>query len=195
MNDDNELSYEESEVARAPAAHTAMTAKMNCFEARPQFVDLWRGTLDPERRRALLAHLKECAKCDRGFRAFALTAPMLHPRGAAETAAGTAAPAGTTATPPIDPVHAPRTDAARAAEIIRRAAVYRLRPRSAPRTWSTVAGALSAVAAAMLLAYVSVAAPPQSLDDAITATEQVTTPSNTQLFGQPMPEIPNDLVG
>ncbi len=176
---------------------------MNCFEARPQFVDLWRSRLDAARRRALLAHLKECAKCDRAFRAFALTAPMLHPRdagadgraGAVDTVADAAASAARTSAAPIELLRAPRTDAARTAEIIRRAAVYRLRPRSAPRTWGSVAGALSAVAAAMLLAYVSVAGPPQSLDEALTATQQVTTPSNVQFFGQPMPEIPNDFVG
>jgi hypothetical protein len=191
---------------------------MNCFEARPQFVDLWHGTLDAERRRALLAHLKECARCDRAFRAFALTAPMLHPRGAAGAAAsaadadgsahtaapirpregapsmaGAAAAARKTAAS-VGPGRPLRTDAARAAEIIRQAAVYRLRPRSA-RNWGGAAGALSAVAAAVLLAYVSAAGPPQSLDEALTATQQVTTPSSSQFFGQPMPEIPNDLVG
>lgn len=180
---------------------------MNCFEARPQFVDLWRGTLDGERRAALLAHLKECAKCDRGFRAFALTAPMLHPRATASVGAAaedadrlqrTPAPNGLRGDPASIAAgvgRAPRSDPARAAEIIRRAAVYRPQPRSAARNWSAVAGALSAVAAAILLAYVSVAGPPQSLDDALTATQEIITPSNSQFFGQPMPEIPNDLVG
>lgn len=56
---------------------------MNCFEARQDFVSFWRSMLDGERRRALLAHLKGCSKCDRAFRAFALTAPMLHSEGGA----------------------------------------------------------------------------------------------------------------
>lgn len=157
-------------------------------------MDLWRGTLGPERRAALLAHLRECAKCDRGFRAFALTAPMLHPRGAAGAPAGEADGPQSLRTP-AGAGQAPRTDAARAAEILRRAAVYRLQPRATARTWGRIAGALSAVAAAILLAYVAVATPPQSLDDALTATQAVTTPSNRRFFGQPMPEIPNDLVG
>lgn len=56
---------------------------MNCFEARQDFVGFWQQALEGERRRELLAHLKGCSKCDRAFRAFALTAPMLHSGGAA----------------------------------------------------------------------------------------------------------------
>lgn len=178
---------------------------MNCFEARPQFVSLWRATLDAERRASLLAHLSECAKCDRAFRTFALTAPMLHPpergnSGAAaydaETAATViAAPSGHARVFNLSRAREPRTDAARSAEIMRRAAAYRPGARSSARNWGGVAGALSMVAAAVLLAYVSVAGPPQSLNDALMATQQITTPASTQFFGQPMPEIPNDLVG
>ena len=49
---------------------------MNCFQARQEFVSFWRGELDGERRRVLLAHLAQCARCDKAFRAFALTAPL-----------------------------------------------------------------------------------------------------------------------
>jgi Putative zinc-finger len=176
---------------------------MNCFEARPQFVDLWRGTLDAESRAALLAHLEECAKCDRAFRTFALTAPMLHPRSTAADSQARLTEPAETADVAIEPAHVvrlsaarqPRTDAARAAEIMRRAGVYRPTSRSSARNWGGVAGAVSMVAAAVLLAYVSVAGPPQSLSDALMATQQLTTPASTHFFGQPMPEIPNDLVG
>jgi hypothetical protein len=176
---------------------------MNCFEARPRFVDLWRGTLDAEGRAALLAHLKRCAKCDRAFRTFALTAPMLHPRGTAADSHERAAEAMVTTDAPAESAHVvrlsaarqPRTDAARAAEIMRRAGVYRPTSRTSARNWRGVAGAVSMVAAAVLLAYVSVAGPPQSLSDALMATQQLTTPASTHFFGQPMPEIPNDLVG
>jgi hypothetical protein len=51
---------------------------MNCFEARNDFVALWQKTLAHDRRGQLLAHLRECAGCDRSFRIFALTAPVLH---------------------------------------------------------------------------------------------------------------------
>jgi hypothetical protein len=51
---------------------------MNCFEARNEFVAFWRKTLDNERQTRLLAHLRICAGCDRSFRSFALTAPVLY---------------------------------------------------------------------------------------------------------------------
>lgn len=160
---------------------------MNCFEARPQFVAFWRGTLDTESRGDLIAHLKTCSKCDRAFRQFALSAPMLHPKDALADTSGSAARA-------VNIGVVPRADATRAAEILRRASVYRLEPRGQARSWRGFAAGLSAVAAAVLLAYFSVAAPPQSFDDALTAA-QSSTQSTSELFGQPMPEIPHDLVG
>jgi hypothetical protein len=51
---------------------------MNCFEARNYFVAFWQKTLDGERRAQLLIHLSQCETCDRSFRAFALTAPVLY---------------------------------------------------------------------------------------------------------------------
>lgn len=161
---------------------------MNCFKARPLFVAFWRGTLDTRRREELLAHLKGCSKCDRAFRAFALTAPMLYPKGA-ET--GVAAGGGSAA--PMDMSGRPRADASRAAEIMRRASVYRLQPRRAGGDWRGAIAAVSAVAAAVLLAYFSVAAPPQSLNDALSGTESISETAaqpGTQFFGQQIPGIP-----
>jgi anti-sigma factor RsiW len=51
---------------------------MNCFDTRKEFRAFWRRTLEPERRTAFIAHLRGCAKCDRSFRVFALSAPTLH---------------------------------------------------------------------------------------------------------------------
>jgi hypothetical protein len=51
---------------------------MNCFEARSDFVGFWQKTLAGERRTQLLTHLSRCASCDRSFRAFALSAPVLY---------------------------------------------------------------------------------------------------------------------
>jgi hypothetical protein len=51
---------------------------MNCFEARKEFGAFWRRTLTTEARAAFSAHLGGCAKCDRSFRTFALSAPVLH---------------------------------------------------------------------------------------------------------------------
>src|SRR5690349_8984757 len=51
---------------------------MNCFEARNDFVAFWQKTLVGERRAQLLLHLRGCTACDRSFRSFALTAPVLY---------------------------------------------------------------------------------------------------------------------
>lgn len=191
---------------------------MNCFEARQDFVGFWRGTLDGERRRALLAHLKGCSKCDRAFRAFALTAPLLHSGGGATAAAG-----GIDATAhaaPQDDSHtashvAPRdsqgvpinmngvrsADARRAAEILRRASVHRLAGRRPSRQWRDAAAGLSAVAAAVLLAYFSVATPAQSFDDALASPDSISATiaqPDADFLGQQMPAIPavsGDLAG
>jgi Putative zinc-finger len=191
---------------------------MNCFEARQDFVSFWRGALDGERRRELLAHLMGCAKCDRAFRTFALTAPMLHSGGAAaaEDAASSAtqqhasrdvlhsasqvprsAPAGT----PIDLSGVRSADADRAAEILRRASVYRLGERRPRRAWRDAAAGLSAVAAAVLLAYFSIAAPSQSFDDILANSDSISETAaqpDTDFLGQQMPAVPtvsNDLAG
>jgi hypothetical protein len=190
---------------------------MNCFEARQDFVSFWRGALDGERRRELLAHLMGCAKCDRALRTFALTAPMLHSGGAAaEEAASSAtqqhasrdvlhiapqvprsAPAGT----PIDLSGVRSADADRAVEILRRASVYRLVERRPRRAWRDAAAGLSAVAAAVLLAYFSIAAPSQSFDDILANSDSISetaTQPDTDFLGQQMPATPtvsNDFAG
>jgi hypothetical protein len=61
---------------------------MNCFKARNDFVSLWRQTLNPQRRLALLSHLRDCPGCNRSFRAFALTAPVLYSASEPESGAG-----------------------------------------------------------------------------------------------------------
>ena len=51
---------------------------MNCFEARREFAAFWRRTMPLAERARLLEHLTECAQCDRSFRVFALSAPVVH---------------------------------------------------------------------------------------------------------------------
>ncbi len=51
---------------------------MNCFEARKEFVSFWRRTLEPARRSDFSDHLAVCERCDRSFRLFALSAPVIH---------------------------------------------------------------------------------------------------------------------
>jgi hypothetical protein len=191
---------------------------MNCFEARQDFVSFWQSALDGERRRELLAHLKGCAKCDRAFRAFALTAPMLHLKGVAvagedriSATPHTAPQDVPRATPhaaqnvpidmPVDMSGVRRADAPRVAEILRRASVYRLAERRPSRPWRDAAAGLSAVAAAVLLAYFSVAAPSQSFDEALTNSDSVSetvAQPDTDFLGQQVPSMPavsNDLAG
>jgi hypothetical protein len=194
---------------------------MNCFEARQYFVGFWQGALDVERRRELLGHLKGCAKCDRAFRAFALTAPMLHAGRAAADKPGISAPLHSV--PRDNPHIAPhlashaaqsvrietsidmngvrRADARRAAEILRHASVYRLAERRPSRQWRNAAAGLSAVAAAVVLAYFSVAAPSQSYDEALATSDAISETAaqpDTDFLGQQIPSMPvvsNDLAG
>lgn len=191
---------------------------MNCFEARQDFVGFWRGALDGERRRALLAHLNGCSKCDRAFRAFALTAPMLHSRSGATAAEGGidatahAAPQDgsreaahvaphASQSVPIDMNGVRSADARRAAEILRRASVHRLADRRPSRQWREAAVGLSAVAAAVLLAYFSVATPAPSFDDALASPDSISATaaqSDVDFLGQQMPAMPavsGDLAG
>jgi hypothetical protein len=176
---------------------------MNCFETRREFVSFWRGALDGERRQNLLSHLKGCPKCDRAFRAFALTAPMLHPRGEAAAAIvhATSDRAPQNIDRPIDMNGARRVDAQRAAEILHRASVYRLAQRRPMHQWREAAAAFSAVAAAVLVIYFSLAAPPMSFDDVLTPPDSVseTVPqSGPDFLGQQMPSMPavsSDLAG
>lgn len=51
---------------------------MNCFEAKNDFIAFWQKNLSRQRQAQLLAHLHRCATCDRSFRVFALTAPVLY---------------------------------------------------------------------------------------------------------------------
>src|SRR5260221_12765299 len=150
---------------------------MNCFEARQDFVSFWQSALESERRRELLAHLKGCSKCDRAFRAFALTAPMLH-SGSAAGAGSAVRPASEGRSDAMPEEFSPQevghpdlafdvnglrsADARRAAEILRRASVYRLADRRPLRPWGDAAAGLSAVAAAMLVPSFSLAPPSQS---------------------------------
>jgi len=67
---------------------------MNCFEARSEFIAFWQKTLAKEHRAQLLTHLRGCATCDRSFRTFALTAPVLYSATEPEWSSGAARPIG-----------------------------------------------------------------------------------------------------
>jgi hypothetical protein len=185
---------------------------MNCFEARQDFVSFWRGALAGERRSDLLAHLKGCAKCDRAFRTFTLTAPMLHSGGAAATEPTSGAPhrapyaapqvsRSAAINAPIDLSGVRSANADRAAEILRRASVYQFAERRSSRAWRDAAAGLSAVVAAVLLIYFSMAVPSQSFDDLLANPDSISetaAQSDTDFLGQQIPSMPavsTDLVG
>jgi hypothetical protein len=92
-------------------------------------------------------------------------------------------------------------DALRAAEILRRASVYRLADRRPLRPWRDAAAGLSAVAAAMLLLYFSLATPSQSFDDLLATPDSISeaaTQPDTDFLGQqmaPIPAVSNDIAG
>lgn len=126
---------------------------MNCFEARQDFRAFWRKELDAERRGALVAHLKECAKCDAAFRSFALSAPVLHSE---------SEPVRSAAAARSD--RSPRRDSAR-----RGGAVYR--EARITRAWVSMAAAVTLFVTGAFAAYFSVATPVGSLTDAISQPE------------------------
>ena len=51
---------------------------MNCLEARKEFPCYWRRVMPAEARISLVEHLGNCPLCDRAFRTFALSAPVVH---------------------------------------------------------------------------------------------------------------------
>jgi hypothetical protein len=178
---------------------------MNCFEARQDFVGFWQGALGNERRRSLLAHLAGCPKCDRAFRAFALTAPMLH-GGSVAAAAGAAPGSGALDVSRLEPpgnmggAHG-GTDAGRAAEILRRASIYRLADRRPAHRLRDAAAGFSAMAAAALLLYFSLATPSQSFDDFMAPSDSISesaAQSDTDFLGQqmaPVSHVSYDIAG
>ncbi len=140
---------------------------MNCFETRNGFAAFWRKTLEPQAREELLGHLKECAGCDRAFRTFALTGPLLY---------SDAIPARGT------PSH---RHASRSVSAMRRGGD------NAPPTLRAVCAMLAMVFAAGFAAYLATAAPRQTLDDAISNPEPA-----SELAGQEeLPPSLNDFAG
>lgn len=86
---------------------------MNCFEARKEFAAFWRRTMPLAARVRLVEHLTTCARCDRAFRVFALSAPVVHLESRPEAA--TAVPR-----PPLSLMHPRRLANTRAETFARR---------------------------------------------------------------------------
>jgi negative regulator of sigma E activity len=145
---------------------------MNCFEARRDFAALWRRELSDQRRAALSEHLTRCTKCERAFRAFALTAPVLHS--------------------PAEPAGRGRETRATPAGSSRRLAVAdRPHAREGPR-WFAMCAAVTVFVAASLAAWLAVTTPVESLGDALSTQDQ--SPA-AQLFEQSTADTSNDFAG
>jgi hypothetical protein len=141
---------------------------MNCFEARNDFVAFWQKTLARDCRAQLLAHLGECAGCDRSFRIFALTAPVLYSASEPESKSEQAQRIGA---------------AGFESRSVRPVAEYRTRTRRVNRLLPAFVMAAAAVVAVYL------AAPSQiTFEDAIAAdnsnAEVASYPSTDSFLGQ-----------
>jgi hypothetical protein len=139
---------------------------MNCFEARNAFRSLWREELAPDARRALFDHLKGCAPCDRAFRTFALSAPVLHSEHP---------PREQTAIPALRPTP--------------RVSQHRGQNDSLP-VRAALAATVMFTLAAGLAAYLSAVAPRESLDQALTGPE----PAAVEVVDTQSLDLSNDLV-
>jgi hypothetical protein len=85
-----------------------------------------------------------------------------------------------------------RADAHRAAEILRRASVYRLADRRPSHRLRDAAAGFSAMAAAALLLYFSLATPSQSFDDLMAPSDSISETASqpgTDFLGQQMAPI------
>ena len=143
---------------------------MNCFEARKEFISFWRRTMPHDQRPVFMTHLRGCARCDRSFRIFALSAPVLHSAVEPEP--------GSTRHRPLQRVATPA--------FRRGASLARNGPST--RAWSLVGAAVVMAAAAVVVA-IYVATPPRvTLEDALgidnTNVELATYTPAENLFGQ-----------
>jgi hypothetical protein len=143
---------------------------MNCFEVRNDFVAFWQKTLAGDRQAQLLLHLRGCTACDRSFRTFALSAPVLYSAVEPELYSRPARPAV---------VDAAAFDLRTMQSVVER--------RSADPILNRVLPVFVMAAAAALVLYF--AAPPQmTFEDAIatdnSSAEVTSYPSTDSLFGQ-----------
>ena len=143
---------------------------INCFEARQEFPAFWRRDLPAGRRVALASHRDGCAKCDRAFRNFAVSAPVLHSVG--EPPARTLAEGQSTR----------GTRARRSGGVVRGEFV--------PRRGLAMSAAALVLLAASLAAYFSVTTPVGTLND-----ELSTEPIATQILGPDQYPSSEDLAG
>jgi hypothetical protein len=152
---------------------------MNCFEARKEFPSFWRRILTPEERTAFLAHVDRCTRCDRAFRVFALTAPVLH--GESPSSEPMEVAQASVATHESSPYarREPAITSRRGATVAGSAVM--------PRASRTVWAAAALAAAALFVVYIAAATPGQTFEDAITGEDPVgdlsTATPESSVFG------------
>lgn len=151
---------------------------MNCFEATKEFPSFWRRTITPEERTAFLAHVSRCGRCDRAFRVFALTAPVLH---------GDSAPSEPMGAAPSAAAHESSLYARREPAVASRRGATVTGSAVVPRASRTVWAAAALAAAALFVVYIAAATPGQSLEDAImgedSAGDVSTASPESSVFG------------
>jgi len=116
---------------------------MNCLEIKKSFASFWAKEMADDQRREFVGHLSDCSACDRAFRIFVLTAPVLH---------GSAGLNGQRRTP-LKPGRAG-------------ASVQLARGRQLERRWALTAAAIAVSAAAAVTVYIA-RPPAPTLEDAI----------------------------
>jgi len=144
---------------------------MNCFEVRKNFVNFWRRELATDQRTTFVTHLRDCTRCDRAFRIFAISAPVLQQD---EDRSNLMVPRLYDPAPSV-----PGSGAVARDEADRR------------HRWVAASAALATVAAASFAAYLSVTTPVRSLVDELTESEEPAT----QLFGSELSPASYDLAG
>jgi hypothetical protein len=145
---------------------------MDCLETRNEFPALWRKTATIERRAEAMAHVASCTKCDRAFRVFAMTAPVLH----AESE-------------PAEVVESPSKSGREFSAYDRpHRSASTARVERSPRRWLAMAAAAAIFVLASGAAYFSERSPNISFNDALLSTEVGT---NSEAAADPFaPELP-----
>lgn len=145
---------------------------MNCFEARNQFAAFWRRQMTMDARATLVAHLRECARCDHSFRLFALSAPVVHSAVEPEAGSGAQRSGG---------LHTVALSARRSGTVARRDTMMKRQRRG-------VGAALTMAVTAILAIYVATA-PRDTFEEALVGNsnpdvETAVTVAPVSLFGQ-----------
>jgi hypothetical protein len=137
---------------------------MNCLEARKEFPAFWRRTMPLVARANLIEHLRDCADCDRSFRSFALTAPVVHSEIASDAASSAERP-------PLNLVRPRRFAASR---------LERTERRLPERPWKIAAAAALLLMTGVVTAWSSARWPTQNFTESVAGdSSEIDSTSNS----------------